>query len=250
VRIAVAAWGTRAVINMKLKKFADVRVRRALALAIDREAIVEKILRTGEVPAYAIMPPVAPGYTAAELDFKAMPMKVRREEARALLKAAGYTNAKPLRFVLSQRAGPANRRVAVAVQHMLSEIGVKADLRFADVSLYYGDLREGSFEVALTGAAWPPDPQNFLNDLYSTSPQNYSQYKSKAYDAAITAAGLIAERGPRYAAFAKAEALALKDVALIPLYFNTNTNIVAPYVKNYRDNGRDLHPTRLLRIDR
>ena len=250
VRIAVAAWGTRAVINTSLKKFADLRVRRALALAVDREAIVDKILRTGEVAAYAIMPPVAPGYTAAELDFKTMPMQARLAEAHTLLEADGYTKAKPLKFVLRQRAGLANRRVAVAVQHMLTKIGVKTDLRFADVSLYYGDLRNGNFEVALTGAAWPPDPQNFLNDLYSTSPQNYSRYKSKAFDAAITAAGRIAERGPRYAAFAKAEAIALKDVALIPLYFNTNTNIVAPFVKNYRDNGRDLHPTRLLRIDK
>lgn len=250
VRIGVAAWGTRIVINTKLPKFADVRVRRALALAMDREAIVEKILRTGETPAYAIMPPVAPGYKNAEFDFKPKPMPERIAEAKALLKAAGYTDKNPLSFVLSQRAGAANRRVAVAVQDMLRVVGVKTDIVFADVSLYYGDLRKGNFQIAITGAAWPPDPQNFLNDLFSTSPQNYSQYKSKAYDDAHTAAGLIPDRAPRYAAFAKAEAIALKDVALIPLYFNSNTAIVAPHVKGYIENGRDLHPTRLLRIEK
>jgi len=250
IRIGVAAWGTRMVINLKQPKFADVRVRRALALAVDREAIVEKILRTGETPAYGIMPPVAPGYKNAEFDFKPKPMPDRIAEAKALLKAAGYTAQKPLSFTLSQRSGPANRRVAVAVQDMLRLIGVKTEITFADVSLYYGDLRKGNYEIAITGAAWPPDPENFLHDLFSTSPQNYSQYKSKAYDDALTAAGLIPERAPRYAAYAKAESIALKDVALIPLYFNSNTAIVAHYVKGYVENGRDLHPSRLLRIEK
>ena len=250
IRIGVAAWGTRMVINMNLPKFADLRVRRALALAVDREAIVAKILRTGETPAYGIMPPVAPGYKGTELDFKQKAMPERIAEAKALLKAAGYTDQKPLSFTLSQRAGPANRRVAVAVQDMLRAVGVKTEIAFADVSLYYGDLRKGNYEIAITGAAWPPDPENFLHDLSSNSPQNYSQYKSKAYDEALAAAGLIPDRAPRYAAYAKTEAIGLKDVALIPLYFNSNTAIVAPYVKGYVENGRDLHPSRLLRIEK
>jgi oligopeptide transport system substrate-binding protein len=250
VRIGVASWGTRMMINIAKPPFGDVRVRRALALAFDREALVANILRTGETPAYGIMPPVAPGYTGAVMDFKAKPMAERQMEARALLKAAGYGEAKPLKLVLGQRLGAANRRVAVAAQEMLAKVGIVAEIRFADVSLYYGDLRKGNFEVALTGAAWPPDPQNFLNDFLPASPQNYSQYKNRAYEDAIAAASIIAERGARYAAFAKAEAIALKDVAAVPLYFNSNTAIVAPYVKGYVENGRDLHPTRTLRIEK
>jgi len=249
-RVSVSSWGTRIVVNMNDRKFADPRVRRALALAIDREAIVTNILRTGEMPAYGVVPPVAPGYTGATLDFHAKKMDERLAEARALLKSAGYTDAKPLSLVLSQRTGPANKRVVVAVQNMWSKIGVKAVLRFSDVSMYYGELRKQDFEVAITGAAWPPDPEHFLNDLNSTSPQNYSQYKSKTYDDAVTAAGLIAERGPRYAAFQKAEAIALAGLPLIPLYFNVNTNLVAPYLKGFKENGRDLHPSRLLWIER
>jgi oligopeptide transport system substrate-binding protein len=248
--ISPAAWGTRMVVNLSLPKFADRRVRRALALALDREAIVDKILRTGETPAYGIMPPVAPGYAGAVADFKSMPMDKRLAEARALLKSAGYTDTKPLAFVLSQRMGVANKRVAVAVQDMWTKIGVKTELRFSDVSMYYGELRKQNYEVALTGAAWPPDPEHFLNDLVTASPQNYPQYKNKAYDDAIAAAGLIPDRAPRYAAFQKAEAIALADLPLIPLYFNSNTALVSPKIKGYRENGRDLHPTRTLRIER
>ena len=249
-RVAVASWGTRIVVNMANQKFADPRVRRALALAIDREAIVTNILRTDEMPAYGLVPPIAPGYTGATLDFKTKTMDQRLAEARALMQAAGFTDAKPLELILSQRNGPANKRVVVAVQSMWAKIGVKATLRFSDVSMYYGELRKGDFELGLTGAAWPPDPEHFLSDLYSTSPQNYPAYKNKTYDAAVTAAGLIADRGPRYAGFHNAEAIALNDLPMIPLYFNTNTNLVAPYLKGFKDNGRDLHPSRLLRIER
>jgi oligopeptide transport system substrate-binding protein len=248
--ISIAAWGTRILPNFTLKKFADPRVRRALALGIDREAIVTNILRTGEVAAYNIMPPVVAGYAPAEFDFKARPMAARQAEARALLKAAGHTSAKPLTFVLSQRIGPANKRVGVAIQSMWAQIGVKAQLRFSDVSMYYDELAKQNFEIAVTGVAWPLDPEYFLGDFLTANIQNYGKYKSVAFDKALTAAGLIAERTPRYRAFAKAEAMALADVAAIPLYFNTNTALVASYVKGYRDNGRDLHPTRLLRIEK
>ena len=116
--------------------------------------------------------------------------------------------------------------------------------------MYYGELRKHNFEAGITGAAWPPDPEHFLNDFHPRSPQNYSRYDSKAFDDAMERGSLIAERGARYAAFHEAEAIAMKDIPAIPLYFNVNTNIVAPYLKGYRDNGRDLHPTRLLRIEK
>ena len=250
IRIAPSSWGTRVMLNEGLPKFADARVRRALALAVDREAIVNNILRTGELPAYGIVPPVVSGYAGATMDFKATPLPERLIEARALLKAAGYSDAKPLALVLSQRAGPANKRVAVALADMWSKIGVKTELRFSDVSMYYDEMRKFDFEAGVTGAAWPPDPEHFLNDFHPKSPQNYSRYDSKAFNDALTRAGLIAERGPRYEAFREAEAIMLKDIPAIPLYFNVNTNIVAPYVKGYRDNGRDLHPSRLLRIEK
>lgn len=250
VRVAPAAWGTRIAINMKAPKFADPRVRRAIALAVDREAIVEKILRTGETPAYGIMPPVAPGYTGAKMDFSAKPMAERLNEARALMKAVGFSAAKPLTFELCQRAGPANRRVAVALQNMLAGIGIKASLRFSDVAMYYDELRKGDCEIAVIGVAWPPDPDLFLSDLSSESPQNYSFYRSPSFDAALEGAGRIPQRGPRYTAYAKAEAVALQDFASIPLYFNAFTAIVAPHVKGFEMNGRDLHPTRLLRIEK
>jgi len=250
IRISVSSWGTRVVLNQTLPKLADIRVRRALALAVDRQAIVKNILRTGEMPAYGLVPPVAPGYAGAELDFKAEPMPERLTEARALLKAAGYSEANPLSFVLSQRAGSANKRVVVALANMWAKIGVKTELRFADVSMYYGELRKLNYEVALTGAAWPPDPEHFLNEMHPKSPQNYSRYDSKAFNDTLARASRIPERGARYAAFREAEAIALKDVAIIPLYFNVNTNIVAPHLNGYRDNGRDLHPTRLLRVAR
>lgn len=250
VRIAPAAWGTRIAINMKASRFAYLRVRRAIALAIDREAIVEKILRTGETAAYGIMPPVAPGYAGAKMDFAGKPMAARLDEARALLKAAGFSAAKPLSFDLCQRTGPANRRVGVALQNMLAAAGIKVSLKFSDVARYYDELRKGDCEIAVIGLAWPPDPALFLGDLQSGSPQNYSFYRKPTYDAALVAAGKMADLGPRYAAFAAAEAMVLADFVSIPLYFNAYTAIVAPHVKGFEMNGRDLHPTRLLRIEK
>ncbi len=86
--------------NLKRPPFDDVRVRRALSMAIDRDAIVSRLLPPGTAPATNLVPPVTDGYSGTPADFAEVPLNQRIAQARALLRDAGFGPDTPLTFSL------------------------------------------------------------------------------------------------------------------------------------------------------
>ena len=227
------------------------RVRRALSLAIYREAIVAQILRNGEPANYSLMPPIIPGYTPATLDFKGKPLAVRQAEARQLLAQAGYTPEHPLRFEINHRVGLANKRVMIAVADMFKAVGVDVTLLAGEVTAHYNRLREGDFTFADAGWFGNFDPEYFTYMLLSGSTEiNYGGYTNQAFDAKSAEASRTMDPAKRMALFREAEQMALADNPIMPIYVYVNRDLVAPYVKGWVDNPHDFHPSRWLYIDR
>jgi oligopeptide transport system substrate-binding protein len=185
------------VINQAKKPFDDIRVRRALSYAIEREAITDKILKTGEIPAYGIVPPNAGTYGAGEtLSWKGKPYKERVEEAKALLKEAGFGPDNPLKLELSYNTSENHKKIAVAVQSMWKPLGVQAELVNREAKVHYDALKQGQFDAAR--AAWIADyndPQNFLYLLETrTGVNNYSRYSNPRYDRLMMEQGRTADQ--------------------------------------------------------
>jgi oligopeptide transport system substrate-binding protein len=237
-------------INLKRKPFDDPRVRRALALSIDRTAITDKLLRNGERPACGIVPATIPGYKApCQLDQR--PMAERQKEAKALLAQAGYGPSKPLAFVYSVPSGQATRNIAVAISSMWAQIGVKAELLQAEAGVHFAKLAANDFDVAFAGFFANADPEFFTYLLKSTSTEsNYGRYNNPAFDAAVNKAEATVETGARLAAFAQAEAIALKDDAVIPMYIPVVRLLIHKWVKGVVQNSDGGYPTRYISVQR
>lgn len=248
-KIAPSLSITYLVPNHKNPKFSDVRVRRALSLAIDRPTITDKVLRNGEVPACGFVPTTMPAY-ASPCTPDARPFAERQAEARALLAAAGYGPDNPLKFTFMHRAGQLNRIVAVALGNFWKQVGVDAELLQSDVAVHYNKLREGDFELADAGWTGNADPELYTYLLLSGSTEvNWGSYNSPAFDKAAKAAEATFARADRMKAFAAAETIALGDHALIPLFIPVNRALVHPHVKGFAVNALHSYPTRLLRIE-
>ncbi|RMF13943.1 MAG: peptide ABC transporter substrate-binding protein, partial [Gammaproteobacteria bacterium] len=113
-------------INTAKAPFNDVRVRKALSMAINREILTEKVLKTGEIPAYSFVPPGTANYgEPAYVDWKDMPYKERVKQAKALLAEAGFGPDKPLTFQLRYNTSENHKRIAIAVAQMWKQLGVK-----------------------------------------------------------------------------------------------------------------------------
>jgi oligopeptide transport system substrate-binding protein len=238
------------VMNFRRKPFDDLRVRKALALGIDRPTVTDKLLRNGERPSCGIIPFVIADYkSACTLD--ARPMAVRQAEAKALLAEAGFGPAKPLTFVLSQPGSQSGRQVAVALQAMWSQIGAKVEIVQAEAGVHFDKLRKGEFDVALAGWFANPDPEFFTYLLKKTSVEvNYGAYDNPKFDAAVTAAETIVDRPKRMAAFKDAEAMALADQAMIPLLLPVHRLLLQTYVKGVTPNPGGGYPSRYISVQR
>ncbi len=247
-----ASWLGYIVLNLSDPRFADVRVRRALSLAIDRQTIVSRILNNGELPAWSIVPPNARDFVSSDAgDFSKMSAAERQAEARRLLTEAGYGPSNPLRFTFIHRIGEANRRSALAIIDMWKQVGVNALVESNEVKTHYVRLRQKQFEVADGGFSAPPDAEYYIYLLRSDATEvNFGGWSNAEYDR-LSGEGNrerdLKRRGELYAA---AEKIALEDAALIPVYVPVNRALVQTWVKGYQPNAVGYHPSRWFSIER
>lgn len=241
---------TYIIVNHEKEEFKDVRVRRALSMAIDRQAITDKVMRMGETPAGGMVPGAVARYTAPKVDFMAWDMDRRRAEAIRLLAEAGYGPDNPLTFEYRIRATADGKRHAIAITSMWEKIGVKAEILGTEIKVHYADLQESNFWAADAGWQSLDNPEDFLYLARTEAgPQNYGNYSSARFDGLMNKALQIADITKRNDLMAEAEAVLLEEQGIIPLYFGTNRNLVATYVKGYADNGNNTHPSRYMWID-
>jgi oligopeptide transport system substrate-binding protein len=231
--------------------FNDARVRRAVSLAVDRETLTSRILGLGEKPNYSLTPAGIPGYVQAELDFKDRPMERRREEARRLLSEAGYGPTKPLILELGTFSNQIQRRLAIAIADNLKRVGISASIRVEDTAVYFSRLRVHDFTAGLSGWLQVPDPEFYHHLLLSSSnDDNSSGYSNPAFDAKVAEAARAVDMPERLALFREAEAIALADSPVVPLYTSVGLSLVAPHVKGWEENPLRTHPTRWLWIEK
>ena len=232
------------VFNVTAPPFGDARVREALALAIDRQRLTQKVLRSGEQASASFVPPLVAGYQSA-----VAPRPADLGRARALLQAAGYGENNPLAVTLRHIAGADNKKVQVAIAAMWREIGVATRLHHAELNAHFAALRQGDFQVAQAGWFGENNPEHYLELLTSAAGDvNYGGFQHAEVDALMARAKASAVLGERLAWLRRAEAAALAAHPVVPLYSVTTRSLVSERVGGWVPNPRNTHPARYLRL--
>ena len=236
--------------NMRKPPFDDKRVRLALSMAVNREIITDKVLKTGEVPAYSFVPPGAGGYgNPSMVNWMDMPYDARVEKAKSLLKEAGYDASNPLKFTLSYNTSENHKRIAIAVASMWKQkLGVETELFNSEVKVHYSSLNSAKFSIARAGwIADYNDAQNFLYLLESrTGPNNYSGFADPKFDKLMSDASVTADMDTRSSLMAKAEAIAMEEQPIIPIYYYVSKNLVSENLTGWESNAKDVHRIRYM----
>lgn len=234
--------------NLAYPPLKDARVRRALNLVYDREAVVQKVLKLGERPAYSYVPPGTANYPGgAALDFKNKPYPARLAEAQNLMRAAGYGPGNRLKLAYMTTTNPDSRRVAAVFQAMCRAIFIDLDIQATDLQLELRNLRQHNFQLG--AASWLADfndASNFLDLLRSDGGNNYAGYRKPKFDAAMDAAQAEPDLKTRGQLLLAAERIALADMPWLMVRVASQSEVVQPRVQGYVQNVRDFNRTRWL----
>ena len=209
-------------------------LRRALALAVDQDALVNKVQKGVDQPAFAMVPAIYPNYSHPREDFADRSMTDRIDEARRLYAEAGFGPDHPL----TVKAVLGDRRTCGAIQDMWrTALGFLAECEVLDNHGAEEAYRTGQFDVGDNGDGGPvPDAYKILSDFRGqpVGEENTGHYNSPAYDALLSAAQDAADAKSRSEKLAEAERILLDDQAFIPLSFSSVAYAVSPRVHGYR----------------
>lgn len=214
---------------------ADARVRRALSWSIDRRIIAEKVLGTGEKPAWHFTPDVTAGFTPQQSMLQQHSQQELNAQAKALLSAAGYGPGKPLHLTLLYNTSESHQKIAIAVASMWKKnLGVDVTLQNQEWKSYIDSRNSGNFDVIR--ASWVGDynePSTFLSLLTSGNTSNIPRFHSAEYDAVLAKASTDTNAAARNADYNKAEQIIAEQAPIAPIYQYTNGRLIKPYVKGY-----------------
>ena len=214
---------------------ADVRVRKALSWSIDRRIIAEKVLGTGEKPAWYFTPDVTAGFTPEKSALQQHSQAELNAQAKTLLAAAGYGPDKPLQLTLLYNSSENNQKIAIAVASMWKKnLGVQVKLQNQEWKTYLDNRNSGNFDVIR--ASWVGDynePSTFLSLLTSKHSGNIARFKSTDYDALLAQASRETQTTKRATEYQHAEDILAEQVPSAPIYQYTNGRLIKPYVKGY-----------------
>ncbi len=224
--------------NLDLDLFKDVRVRKALALAIDRQKICDT-LGTGQIPATGFTPP---GFKDADGNdfFKTagnyFPTDASAvEEAKALLAEAGYPNGEgfPV-FTLMYNTSEGHQQVAELVQEMFkTNLGIECKLENQEWAVFQDTRKEGDYEMARGG--WLTDfmdPMGMLSIFTTENAYNDPNYSNAEYDSLLATANTT--RGKEhFDALYKAQDILMTEFPVIPVYHYTDSYLVTDKLQNW-----------------
>ncbi len=240
--------------NLHKPPFKDnVGLRMALSMAVDRETLVEKVTRIGEVTAYGFVPPGIVDYTSQSYEWADWPRDKVIGEAQRLYHEAGYSDENPLRVEILYNTSENHKRLAVAIAQMWKQtLGVEATLVNEEWKVFLQTRQKpDAWEIARFG--WIGDyndANTYAEIMHSTHGQNYIGFVDEEFDALVEAAAVETDLAKRREMLQQAERMILDGYPIIPFYFYVSKHLVKPHVKGFESNVMDRNQSRHYRIER
>ncbi|MEW5785626.1 MAG: peptide ABC transporter substrate-binding protein [Bacillota bacterium] len=227
------------IFNCEKAPLDDVNVRKALALAIDRQAIVENVTQGGQLPAYAFVPPgiadVAEGSDFREVGGEYITEDIA--EAKRLLAEAGYPDGVGFPgFEILHNTSEMHKMIAEAILEMWEQnLGITGiTITNQEWGVYLASRDEGAFDVARAG--WIGDyvePNTFLDMWVTGGGNNNSFWGDARYDQIISDLLLISDPAERLPLMHEAEDILMEAMPIMPIYYYTLPSLVSTKLKGY-----------------
>ena len=233
--------------NVEEPPFDDVRVRLAFNLATDRQAIVEKVTKGGQLPARCFTPPGTGGFSP-ESRFRFDPKK-----AKSLIQE--YLTEKGLeslpKIELKYNTSEGHKKVAEALQGMWkNHLGAEIQLLNMEWKVFLSTIAKRDFSLARAG--WIGDyvdANTFLHMWRTGDGHNNTGWSSTRYDKLLELAAQESDTQKRFSYFEECEKLIAENAPILPIYFYVHVTLRSPTVKGWHPTLLDHHPYKYVRLE-
>ena len=220
------------------------KLRQALSMAIDREVLTDKILKTGETPAYSWVPPNVANYAKQDYEWKSWPQSKRIATAKKLFAEAGYGKHNPLTVEIRYNTNENHKKIAIVVASMWKKhLGVNTTLHNEEWKVFLAN-RKARQVTQIFRSGWIADyndAYSFAELMHSAHGINDGGYANAQYDELLARSALEADMNKRKELLQQAERILLDDYPVIPIYYYMSKHLVKPRVGGYEDNVLDRH---------
>ena len=230
------SYGYRA--NTRFGPLGDLRVRRALAMAVDRDALAKRFGGSGAAPLTGLVPPALAGGALIVPDWTTMNLAARQAAARDLLTSAGFGETRALRVTLLLPPGNGHRALATAVARDWAAIGVLMSVTELEPDALERAVAKGDYDLALAERATPVADRGFLLRGFACTRRGYC---NAAADALIDRSRLLPPAAAA-AALSEAEAAMLADTPTVPLLVPVRWALVRRGLAGWSSNPAGAHP--------
>ncbi len=207
-------------------------VRRAIAHAINRDAIIKYVMRNSARKAGAIF---SPNHWAANAELTGY--EFNPDKAKALLKQAGYDLNAPLQLSYKTSSDPFRLRLATIIQDQLKSVGINVDIRSYDWGTFYGDIKAGRFQMYSLSWVGLKMPDIFRYVFHSTSippnGANRGRFNNAQVDSLIETAELEPSLIKQAEYYRELQQILFDTLPAIPLWYEDNVVAVRKEIKNY-----------------
>jgi peptide/nickel transport system substrate-binding protein len=217
--------------NFRDPRLRDLRIRRAIASAIDRDAIIHWMLRDTARTASGMLPPENWAYEHEVPRYHYNPA-----EARHLLQAAGYSPS-DARLEFVYKTTPEGRQLAEAIQAMLQRVGIKLDIHTNEWTTFYSDLRAGNFDLAAgqISALSPEEYFLFLDSrMVPPAGNDRGAYANPEMDRLLESAEVTLDPNRRRAIFSQVQKLAARDLPYVPLWWINTVTVMTRQLDGFQ----------------
>jgi ABC-type dipeptide transport system, periplasmic component len=220
--------------NLQDHVVGQLAVRRAIAHAIDRQAIIRYVLGGAASVANALLPPDHWAGNAALEGYA-----LDRERSRTLLAgAAGFDAAHPARITYKTSSDPFRVRLATVIQHQLALVGIEVELKTYDWGTFYGDIKAGRFQMYSLSWVGIKTPDIFRNVFHSSAVPpagaNRGRFSSALADRLIAAAEAATDLTIQAAYYRRLHTHLLAQLPYVPLWYEHHVFVGRRDVHGYR----------------
>ncbi|WP_374655439.1 peptide ABC transporter substrate-binding protein [Dongia sp.] len=234
--------------NITKPPFDNIKLRQALSMAIDRETLVNKVVKGGYVVNYGYVVPI-PGYDAPKVTEAGMSKEDRVAKAKALYAEAGFGPDKPVSLTIESSNNDAYKKQAETIAVMWKQVlGVDAKVNAQDRDGWLAAFNAGGWDVFNDNLIGDfPGPETYLAYMDPRAEVGY-HWKSPAFEAAFDKAMPLTDQAERWKVLAEAEKALLDDYLVAPIASSPNRHLIGSKLQGWVDNPADVHPTRFMSL--